>query len=261
MANTSKPTVTPDPWSKLRAFTAARIGLGRCGTSLPLRESLDFKLAHARARDAVHQTVATAKIIGELEEHGLSVLILKSAAANKGEYLTRPDRGRLLDTPSRKLLRQQGGDADLCIILCDGLSAPAVNESGAALICGFTDILEQTVLTAAPICLVQHGRVAIGDEIGSLLGARMTVTVIGERPGLSSPNSLGVYITHSPVPGTTDEARNCISNIRPGGLSIVDGVRKICYLVEQGLKGEKTGVTLKDKMAEGYLPLAGLLKR
>lgn len=252
--------MTPDPWRKLRTFTGARIGLGRCGTSLPLQESLDFKLAHAMARDAVHQPMDTEKVIEELGEHGHRVLSLASSAATRDEYLTRPDRGKLLDRESAGLLQKKGPKADICIILCDGLSALAVHESGVPLICGLLEILGQTTLTAAPICLVKNGRVAIGDEIGSLLGARMTVTLIGERPGLSSPNSLGVYITCNPAPETTDEARNCISNIRPGGMSIADGVQKISYIVEEGLTRGKTGVGLKDKMPGNYLPLAGLLK-
>lgn len=253
--------VTPDPWESLQTFTEARIGLGRCGSSLPLAESLRFKLAHAQARDAVHQPVEMEKLAEQLHAHGLTSLALTSSVTDRSEYLTRPDKGRLLSDTSADLLKSQRKlkEFDISIIVCDGLSAPAIHESAIALVYGFADIVTQTNLTVAPVCLVENGRVAIGDQIGSLLKTRLSIVLIGERPGLSSPNSLGVYLTYNPQPGTTDEARNCISNIRPGGMSVADGVRKLSYLVEMGLKQQKTGVELKDNMPGNYLPLESLI--
>lgn len=254
------PTVTADPWGKLRTFTDARIALGRCGTSLPLKESLEFKLAHAKARDAVFDLADMASLANKLELLGYSTIRLESSVADRKEYLARPDKGRLLSETSLAGLQHYSHDHfDIGITVCDGLSAPAIHENAYEIVCGFLRSVAMTRLKAAPICLVTNGRVAIGDEIGLLLGCRMMIVLVGERPGLSSPNSLGAYITHEPRPGTTDEARNCISNIRAGGLSIAEGVRKIAYLVESGLAMGKTGVELKDKMSSTYLPLQGLI--
>lgn len=246
--------VAPDPWADLTRFTDARIGLGRCGSSLPLAESLKFKLAHAQARDAVHQPFRIDELAAELEAAGHPNIQLSSAVTDRGEYLTRPDKGRMLDGPSRALLEGRAGSYDLCLVVADGLSARAVHESAF----GFSDLFLRLMVDApvsmAPVCLVQNGRVAVADEIAHTLKAKLAVILIGERPGLSSPNSLGVYMTYSPKPGTTDEARNCISNVRPGGMTIEQGVRKLAYLVEQALVISKSGVELKDKMAPGHLP-------
>ncbi len=250
--------ITPDPWSNLKTFTEARIGLGRCGTSLPLSESLKFKLAHAKARDAVHKPVDTKTLVDVLTAAELEVLQLNSCVTDRMEYLTRPDKGRTLSDESLSLLAHQPTVFDISIIICDGLSAPAIHQSAAQVVLGFTRIISHTSLTCAPICLVTNGRVAIGDHIGSQLKAKMTVMLIGERPGLSSPNSLGAYLTYNPQTGTTDEARNCISNIRPGGLSNEEAMRKIAFLVEKGLQMRETGVGLKDTMSHDYLPMANL---
>jgi ethanolamine ammonia-lyase small subunit len=250
---------TPDPWSGLQEFTDARIGLGRCGSSLPLKQRLTFKLAHARARDAVHQPVHLEEIAEQLEKRGGSTLQLGSRVSDREEYLSRPDKGRCLSGESQKILEGQKKGYDLCIVICDGLSAPAIHQSAAGVAGGLLNLLRKTSLTVAPTTLVKNGRVAIGDEIGSALGAQMTVVLIGERPGLSSPNSLGAYLTYGPNPGTTDEARNCISNIRPGGMVIEAAVRKIAYLIERAFEQRQTGIELKDTMAVNYLPMAGLL--
>lgn len=247
--------ITQDPWEKLRQYTDARIALGRAGISLPLKEYLRFKLAHARARDAVYQPVQTGDILSSLETDKRNVLLLHSMAPTRMEYLTRPDMGRVLNHTSRDLLCSEKSGFDLCIVICDGLSAPAVNETAAAVTNGLIKLVDQTTLSASPVCMVTNGRVAIGDEIGSLLKAKMVVMLIGERPGLSSPNSLGAYITCKPKPGTTDEARNCISNIRHGGMTVSKAVRKIAYLVEEGFRIGETGVRVKDKMNDGYTPL------
>lgn len=254
------PTVTADPWAKLRTFTEARIALGRCGTSLPLQESLEFKLAHARARDAVFTRADMADLANKLELQGYSTVRLESSAADREEYLARPDKGRLLSETSLAALQQYNREGfDIGLTICDGLSAPAIHKNACGVVCGFLQSVARTELTVAPLCLVTNGRVAIGDEIGQLLGCKMMILLVGERPGLSSPDSLGVYITYGPESGTTDEARNCISNIRPGGMSIAEAVRKVAYLVESGMALGKTGVELKDKMGSNYLPLQGLI--
>ena len=251
--------VTPDPWQKLRTITDARIGLGRCGTSLPLKEVLEFQLAHARARDAVHLPVKPDQIMQELERAGQEMLLLTSAVENRDEYLTRPDKGKLLSESAKSLLIEKRCEADISIILCGGLSSPAVHQNGVSLVLSLLDVIEKTELTLAPLCLVENGRVAIGDEVGSLLGAKVVVILIGERPGLSSPDSLGAYITLNPKPGTTDEARNCVSNIRPKGLSIEGAVQKITYIIEEAFRLGKTGVELKDRMAVDYLPFSSMI--
>ncbi|WP_028586326.1 ethanolamine ammonia-lyase subunit EutC [Desulfocurvus vexinensis] len=344
------PIVTPDLWSELRRFTQARISLGRCGVSLPLAESLAFRLAHAQARDAVWQPFRMAELAGELEGAGLECLRLHSAVADRGEYLTRPDKGRRLDEASRELLAARaagaaggaggpeggarepegasrasrnaagsppgaapgaspdvagatscaashaapgmapggapgvapggasgaapngapegapgvassgaqgatpGGVPDVVLVVGDGLSARAVHETAGPLVRRLVPVLRGAGLSVGPVCLVENARVAVADEVGALLGARVSVILIGERPGLSSPNSLGIYLTHGPRPGTTDEARNCISNVRPGGLSLDEAVRKLAYLLEEALALGLSGVALKDKMPPAYLP-------
>lgn len=250
---------TADPWAKLQNFTEARIALGRCGTSLPLGECLKFKLAHARARDAVHQPVQIELLTLELEAENISSLQLTSSVTDREEYLTRPDKGRCLSTGSKELLAPIKDSHDIAVIIVDGLSAPAVHQSAVGVTCGLLNIIKTTSLTIAPVSLVKNGRVAIGDEIGSLLKAKISLILIGERPGLSSPNSLGAYLTYNPKPGTTDEARNCISNIREGGLNVTDAIKKIAYLIEMALNKKYTGVELKDKMTSNYLPMASLI--
>ena len=259
MTTTDNSVPTPDPWANLQKFTEARIALGRCGTSLPLKESLKFKLAHARARDAVHQPVQMEMLARELEKEGFSTLQLTSSVTDREEYLTRPDKGRCLGVAAKEILAPIKKNHDIAVIVADGLSAPALHQSAVQVTCGLLNIINSTKLSIAPVSLVKNGRVAIGDEIGSLLNAKISVVLIGERPGLSSPNSLGAYLTYNPKPGTTDEARNCISNIREGGLSIADAVRKIAYLLEMALIKNYTGVELKDKMTSNYLPMASLI--
>ena len=250
---------TADPWAGLQNFTEARIALGRCGTSLPLRESLKFKLAHARARDAVHQPVQMELLARKLEGEKISSLQLTSSVTDREEYLTRPDKGRYLSTRSKELLAPIKDNHDIALIIVDGLSAPAIHQSAVGVTCGLLNIIKTTSLTSAPVSLVKNGRVAIGDEIGSLLKAKISLVLIGERPGLTSPNSLGAYLTYNPKPGTTDEARNCISNIREGGLTVTDAIRKIAYLIEMAFNKKYTGVELKDKMTSNYLPMTSLI--
>jgi ethanolamine ammonia-lyase small subunit len=236
--------IQSDPWSSLRAFTTARIALGRTGTSIPLKEVLAFKMAHAHARDAVYSQLEIASLQEQLQPFHLPIQILHSNAADRYEYLQRPDKGRCLDAGSAASLTPQ--NADVAIIFADGLSATAINVHAYPLLQHLLPMLKSVGISVAPICLVQQGRVAIGDEIGALLRVKVTIVLIGERPGLSAADSMGAYLTFSPKPGTTDEARNCISNIREEGLSYPLAAGKIFYLLQEALRLQLSGVELKD---------------
>ena len=258
----NRSAVVEDPWEELRQFTDARIALGRCGASLPLASVLSLRMAHAQARDAVHLPLDMDRLAGDLAALGLPILRLHSAAADRSTYLTRPDLGRRLDQASQRLLYEQatGEGCDLVLVVGDGLSSRAISENAVPFLRLFTGLSQQfSGLRLGPICLVGNCRVATGDEVGALLGAKMVAMLIGERPGLSSPNSMGVYLTSSPKAGTSDEARNCISNVREGGLPIAEGVRKLAYLIEEALRLGITGVGLKDRMQGEYLPFRGSL--
>ena len=227
--------VIENPWTGLRELTAARIALGRCGHSLPTRELLAFQLAHARARDAVHQP---------LDVLSLSInpaFVLASAAGDRATYLRRPDLGRRLDPASAN--RLIAGDWDAVLVVADGLSAIAVHRYATALIDSLMPLLEGW--RVAPVCVVRQGRVAIGDEIGERMRARLAVVLIGERPGLSSPDSLGAYLTWAPQIGRTDAERNCVSNIRTGGLDPVLAAGRIAALMRGARDQKLTGVNLK----------------
>ncbi|RPD42117.1 ethanolamine ammonia-lyase subunit EutC [Chitinophaga barathri] len=232
--------ITPDPWSGLRRFTAARIALGRTGAAIPLREVLQFRLAHAHARDAVFSALD----LRLFTQQPWEINILHSEAADRTDYLQRPDKGRKLHPASAASFAP--ANKDVAIIVVDGLSATAANQHAIPLIERLMPMLLSRKISCAPIQLVQQGRVAIGDEIGGLLQAKLSILLIGERPGLSSPDSLGVYLTFSPRPGITDEARNCISNIRPEGLPYDMAAAKIFYLVQEALRLQLTGIMLKD---------------
>jgi ethanolamine ammonia-lyase small subunit len=232
--------------ARLRALTSARVGLGRTGVSLATRDRLDFERCHALARDAVHARMETAALAAEIESgFRPEVLRLHSAAANRAEYLQRPDLGRKLNEASRNLLTgQPGEEADLALVIADGLSALAVQRHAPALL---GELLPQLAdWRLAPICIVEQGRVAIGDEIGLALRAQIAVILIGERPGLSSPDSLGAYITWEPRPGRTDAERNCISNIRPEGLPYVHAAAQLGVILEQARRRRLTGVALNQ---------------
>ena len=252
--------VTGDPWEELRRFTDARIALGRCGASLPLASVLNLRMAHAQAKDAVHLPLDMEPIIGKLGQLGLESLVLKSGAVDRCTYLTRPDLGRRLDQDARTELtrRQQAKGYDLVLVVGDGLSSRAIAENAVPFIGRFIELCGQfSDLSLGPICLVRNCRVATGDEIGEILGATMVALLIGERPGLSSPNSMGIYLTYEPRVGTSDESRNCISNVREGGLSVEAGVAKLAYLIEEAQRLATTGVRLKDRMQDNYLPFRG----
>ncbi|WP_298733466.1 ethanolamine ammonia-lyase subunit EutC [uncultured Chitinophaga sp.] len=236
-----------DPWLKLRAFTPARIALGRTGTSVPMDEVLRFRLAHAHARDAVYSLADIAGLQEQLLALQVPVQVLHSRAADRHEYLQRPDKGRRLDEVSAAALSAIGGTGnEVVIVIADGLSATAVNRHAVPLLQQLLPMLSKAGIALAPVCIVQQGRVAVGDEAGALLRAKAVLVFIGERPGLSSPDSLGIYLTFQPKPGLTDEARNCISNIRPEGLPYKAAAEKAFYLLSEALRLQLSGVHLKD---------------
>jgi ethanolamine ammonia-lyase small subunit len=237
-----------DPWCALKRFTAARIGLGRAGTSIPTAPLLEFQLAHARARDAVHRDLETGTLAQQLRERGWEVLILASAAENRAAFIQRPDHGRILSDASKSVLeaRAVAQPYDAAFIVADGLSAVAVERHAVPLLERVRPELERTGWRLAPMSIVRQGRVAIGDEIGALLPARLTATLIGERPGLSAADSLAVYLTWEPAPGRSNAERNCISNIRPEGLSYPVAASKLVHLMSAARQRRLTGVALKD---------------
>lgn len=247
-----KPPVDPqNPWLELRRLTPARIALGRTGTSLPTRAQLDFQFAHAQARDAVHLAFDHAEISSQLSERGRETLLLHSAAPDRDSYLQRPDLGRKLSDESAQTLRDyasahQGG-IDLVIVVADGLSALAVHRHTLPFLTRLEEQMSGDGWSVAPVVLVEQGRVAIGDEIGQLLEAKMVVMLIGERPGLSSPDSLGLYFTYAPKVGLTDAYRNCISNVRLEGLSYGMAAHRLLYLMREACRRQLSGVHLKDE--------------
>jgi len=237
----------PDPWLRLAALTPARIALGRVGPALPTRQVLELALAHARARDAVHAALDIGRLATALRDLGLAVVTVASAAPSREVYLRRPDLGRRLASDSRTTLAAAGGEAvDLALVVADGLSAAAIDAHAAPLIAALRQHLDKAGLNLAPVVIAAQARVALGDEIGELLRARATVILIGERPGLSAPDSLGGYLTYAPRQGRTDAERNCVSNIRAGGLAYDEAARKLAWLLSEALRGGVSGVALKD---------------
>ncbi len=241
-----------DPWFTLRQFTQARIAQGRAGCSLPTSALLDFQLAHASARDTVHHAWDIAGFAGGLEQLGLEPLILATPVVSREQYLQRPDLGRRLAQSSRESLATRASQTiDIALIVSNGLSSTAVDAHGLALLQTVVAVYTERGLRIGPICLVANARVALADEIGALLNARLAVIIVGERPGLSAADSLGMYLTYAPKPGNTDAERNCISNIRPpAGLSFSAAAIKMAYLSEQALRCGFSGVALKDDMPE-----------
>jgi len=246
----------PAPWQALRQFTDARIALGAAGISQPTGAQLDFQLAHARARDAVHLPLDTGALSSALQAawpHSGPPLLLHSAAANRNVYLQRPDLGRRLDAPSRALLtdRDDGNPrCDLAIVVADGLSSHAIAQNAAPFLAALHLQLAAEAWTLAPLAIVQQGRVAVGDEVGELQGAKIVVMLIGERPGLSAPDSMGIYMTWGPRVGLTDERRNCISNVRPAGLGYAQAAARLQYLLGQARQRQLSGVALKDETTQ-----------
>jgi ethanolamine ammonia-lyase small subunit len=250
--------VTANPWGALRQLTAARIALGRSGVSQPTAPQLAFQLAHARARDAVHLALDPVALGQALDAaSGLPHISVHSAAADRHVYLQRPDLGRRLDEASRVLLAAAAPAPtaagvpryDLALVVADGLSALAIQQNAPPLIRALMAHLSKQQWRMAPLTIVQQGRVAVGDEVGHLLGAQAVVVLIGERPGLSSPDSMGLYLTWAPRPGLTDASRNCISNVRPEGLTYDAAAFKLHYLLSEARRRQLSGVALKDETA------------
>lgn len=236
----------PDPWAALRQHTPARIGLGRAGTSLPTREVLGFSASHAQARDAVHIPLDVPALAAVLEADGWPTITVTSRAPTRDAYLRRPDWGRRLSDDSvARLDAAPRAGADLVIVVGDGLSAVAAQTHGGPLL---TRLREQLagVLRLAPVVIATQARVALADDVGQRLGARLALMLLGERPGLSSPDSLGAYLTWQPAVGRSDAERNCVSNIRPEGLPYADAARRIAWLLAEANRRELSGVALKD---------------
>ncbi|MFM2402125.1 MAG: hypothetical protein RL223_5 [Pseudomonadota bacterium] len=271
--------VTVNPWHGLRALTDARIALGRAGVSQPTAPQLAFQAAHAQARDAVHLPLDADTLTAEVNGLGLDLLPLHSAAADRHVYLQRPDLGRRLDEDSAQRLQAWAGGAepgacgllasahpplnrreappaaadgrrvDLAICVADGLSALAVQRQTVPLLQSLLPLLEAADFSLAPLLLAGQGRVALGDEAGQRCGARLVLVLIGERPGLSSPDSLGAYLSWMPAVGLTDAARNCVSNIRPAGLAAPAAAHRLAWLLAQARRRQLSGVALKDESA------------
>jgi ethanolamine ammonia-lyase small subunit len=239
---------TADPWAHLRQHTAARIALGRAGASLPTSEWLRFSLAHALARDAVHLPLDAAAVQADLQALGLQVLPVRSAAPDRATYLRRPDLGRRLDEASRaRLQAAPPAGQRLVVVVADGLSALAVHRHAAPLLQALQGTLAEQGWAIGPVVLANQGRVALGDDAGHALAAPAVLVLLGERPGLSSPDSLGAYLTWAPRPGLLDAARNCVSNIRPEGLACGAAAFKIAWLLAAARQLGATGVQLKDE--------------
>jgi ethanolamine ammonia-lyase small subunit len=235
----------------LRHLTPARVGLGRAGASLPTRALLDFTLDHARARDAVHAAFDVPAIRSSLTDLGLDAFEVSSLACGRGEYLRRPDLGRRLDQASRQMLAgRHAGPCRLAIVIGDGLSPSAVNAHAVRLIGRLLPQLAADGIEPGCSVIATGARVALGDEIGAILGAQMIVMLIGERPGLSAPDSLGAYLTYAPRAGRSDAERNCVSNIHGAGLGYDEAAFRIAWLIREALARQLTGVALKDESGE-----------
>ncbi|GAB7526823.1 ethanolamine ammonia-lyase subunit EutC [Paraburkholderia sp. 2C] len=260
-------SVEKNPWDALRAFTHARIALGRAGNSVPTAPLLAFNLSHAQARDAVHHPLDADALHERLRAHGFAATLdVHSAAPDREHYLRRPDLGRRLSDESREVLsKATSEEPDVVFVIADGLSAFAASKQSIPMLQAIHARLEQD-WTIGPIVVARQSRVALGDEIGELLRARIVVMLIGERPGLSSPDSLGIYLTYAPKVGCSDAQRNCISNVRPEGLKFDAAAHKLHYLLTHARRLELTGVGLKDESdalledaptAGDAMPLAG----
>jgi ethanolamine ammonia-lyase small subunit len=249
--------ITPQPWTALRAHTAARIALGRAGASQPTAAHLAFQQAHAQARDSVHAQLDLQLLCDGLVELGEAPLRVHSAAPDRASYLRRPDLGRRLDEVSRRRLAAlRAPPADLAFVLADGLSALALQRQALPLFAALRERLQAEGWHWAPPVLAEQARVALGDEVGELLNARCVVVLIGERPGLSAPDSLGVYFSWAPRPGLSDAQRNCISNVRPEGLAPEAAAAKLHGLLAKARALQLSGVALKDDEDERLPHLA-----
>ena len=253
MAKITKHPEEANPLAFLKKFTEARVAVGTTGASIPAKALLDFNLAHAHARDAVYSTMNIDQLNADIENLGLHTVTLRSCVADRVQYLQRPDLGRKLHPDSLKALDGQVTGADVAIVIADGLSALAIDDNAAGLLKLLIPKLHDSNLTLSTISLVQQGRVAIGDDIGFALKAKLVIVLIGERPGLSAVNSMGIYLTYQPKPGLTDDSRNCISNIRPGGMSYEQAADKLFYLITASFRRKLSGVNLKDDASDKLL--------
>ena len=252
MSDPNDQKVVPNPWDSLKQFTPARIALGRAGISLPTRESLDFQLAHALARDAAHIPVDFTALEQRLHCTGYQTVTLKTRAENQQMYLQRPDLGRLLSESAMDSLQQSAPiSADAVVVVADGLSSRAIEQHAGPFLGLLLPELQVNGYALSPVCLVKHGRVAIGDAIAEHYAARLCMVLIGERPGLSSPDSMGIYFTYQARSGvSTDANRNCISNIHKNGLSYEQALKKLLFLLAEAEKLQLSGVNLKDETTD-----------
>jgi len=241
--------ISDDTWRRLSELTPARIALGRTGSGLPTSEAMKFALAHAQARDAVHTPLDSTALIAGLESLGLAHVVVSSRAVSRHSYLLRPDLGRRLDAASCDAVAAQRttGGVDIALVIADGLSARAVHAHALATTRALLGHIRRHSWSLGPVVVATEGRVAIGDEIGALLGARLALVMVGERPGLSSPDSLGIYLTFAPEPGRTDGERNCLSNIHGAGMSVEEATFKAAWLMREAFARSLTGVALKDE--------------
>lgn len=252
MTNSNDPMVGQDPWHDLKQFTPARIALGRAGTSLPTNAYLDFQLAHALARDAVNIPLDFAGLEQRLNLQGHQTLVLQTRAENQSMYLQRPDLGRLLSPSSIDCLRATLiPAADAVIVVADGLSSMSIEHHAEPFLSLLLPALQHNGYVLPPLCLVKHGRVAIGDAIAEYFSAQLCIVLIGERPGLSSPDSMGIYFTYQAKSGiSTDADRNCISNIHKSGLSYKQALKKLLFLINEAERLQFSGVNLKDETTD-----------
>lgn len=241
----------PARWADLRRFTSARVALGRAGNGLPTAAHLDFQAAHAAARDAVHAALDVAALAAALRADGIDSVTVHSQAADRPSYLRRPDLGRMLREADRAALPAMPGT--FAFVVCDGLSATAVARHAAWVLRQAVPALRRAGLAVAPVVLAEQGRVALGDDIGEAMEAEAVAVLIGERPGLSAADSLGIYLTFQPRRGKTDAERNCISNVRPEGLAPALAVDKLLWLIQEMRRLRLTGVGLKDEQGAARL--------
>jgi len=244
----SEDIIDADCWGELREFTDARIALGRTGYSVPTSEYLKFSLAHAMARDTINTPFDRDMLASKLSKMGLSTIYVESSASSRSVFLTRPDLGRRLSEESRDRLRAMSDkEADVLFVIGDGLSSKAVHKQAAPLIQHLLPYLNELNLTLGPVILARQSRVALADDIAEIMHCKLVVILIGERPGLSSPDSLGAYMTYKPYWGRLESERNCISNIRPAGLSYSRAAFKLAWLIEAAFSMHKSGTALKDQ--------------
>jgi ethanolamine ammonia-lyase small subunit len=242
--------IEEDPWQFLKKYTRARVAMGHCGSSVPTNEMLQFQLAHAKAIDAVHLPFNIEQTCQEMEHiFGGIILRLQSAVKDRSEYLRRPDLGRVLSPESISIIENtvKTSGFDISLVIADGLSPTAIEKNIFPVMKLLLPLLNEKDFTIAPIAVVEQGRVAIADEIATLMNARLSIIFIGERPRLNSPDSMGIYMTYNPHKGITDERRNCISNVRQDGLSYFMACSKLLYLVEESFRRNLSGVELKDE--------------